>query len=109
MTYDGDYVPMFQDAASFHLGFVSGLTGYGPTAAQIGGSAYDLYAQSKKWWNGKITLRQAWDNNARNMHSVAAGADFGNSYIPGPNPFNPAACWSRDTSRNPMLTWIGMS
>jgi len=89
MTYHGDSVPMFQDAASFHLGFVSDLTGYGPTAAQVGGSAYDFLAQPINWWNGKITLRQAWDNNARNMHSVAAGADFGDSYVPGPNPFNP--------------------
>ena len=30
ITYGGDSVPMFQDAASFHLGFVSDLTGYGP-------------------------------------------------------------------------------
>jgi len=49
----------------------------------------DLLAQSPNWWNDKITLRQAWDNNIRNMHSVAAGADSGDSYVPGPNPFNP--------------------
>jgi len=39
MTYGGDSVPMFQDAASFHLGFVADRTAYGPTLAQIGGSA----------------------------------------------------------------------
>ena len=83
-------VPMFQDAASFHLsGFVSDLTEYGPTAAQLGGSAYDLFAQGKNWWNNKITLRQAWDNNIRNMHSIAAGDTFANSYEPSPNAFNP--------------------
>ena len=89
MTYGGDSVPMFQDAASFHLGFVADRTAYGPTLAQIGGSAYDLLAQSPNWWNDKITLRQAWDNNIRNMHSIAAGDTFANSYVPGPNVFNP--------------------
>jgi hypothetical protein len=89
MTYGGDSVPMFQDAASFHLGFVAHRAGYGPTLAQIGGSAYDLFAQPQNWWDGKITLRQAWDNNIRNMNSIAAGDTFANSYVPGPNPFNP--------------------
>jgi hypothetical protein len=88
MTYAGSSVPMFQDAASFHLGFVAHRAGYGPTLAQLGGSAYDLYAQPQNWWDGKITLRQAWDNNIRNMHSIAGGDAFANSYVP-PNPFNP--------------------
>jgi len=89
MTYGGDSVSMFQDAASFHLGFVAHRAGYGRTLGQIGGSAYDLFAQPKNWWNDKITLRQAWDNNIRNMHSIAAGDAFANSYIPGGIPFNP--------------------
>jgi hypothetical protein len=89
MTYDGDYVPMFQDATSFHLGLVSALTGYGPTSAQIAGSLYDLPAQGKNWFLGNVTLKQAWDNNIRNMHSIAAGDAFANSYAPGPNAFNP--------------------
>jgi hypothetical protein len=89
MTYGGDYVPMFQDAASFHLGFIADRTGYGPTLAQIGGGAYDLGAQGVNWAFGNITARKAWDNNARNMNSIAGGADLANSYVPGPNPFNP--------------------
>jgi len=89
MTYAGASVPMFQDAASFHLGFVADRTGYGPTLAQIGGSAYDLGAQGINWAFGNITARKAWDNNARNMHSIAGGTDFANSYVPGPNAFNP--------------------
>jgi hypothetical protein len=89
MTYGGAYVPMFQDAASFHLGLVSELTGYGPTSARIGGSAYDLGAQGLNWAFGNITAQKAWDNNARNMNSISNGADFANSYAPGPNAFNP--------------------
>ncbi len=89
MTYAGDSVPMFQDAASFHLGFVADRTGYGPTLAQIAGSAYDLPAQGINWMLDNITPRQAWDNNARNMDTIAGGADFAKSYTPGPNPFNP--------------------
>ncbi len=89
MTYAGASVPMFQDAASFHLGLVSELTGYGPTAAQVAGSLYDLPAQGANWVNGKLSFRQAWDNNARNMNSIAAGADFSRSYVPAPNPFDP--------------------
>ena len=89
MTYNGDYVPMFQDAASFHLGLVSQLTGYGPTLAQLGGSAYDLGAQGINWFKGRIAPEKAWDNNARNMNSITGGADFANGYVPGPNPFNP--------------------
>ncbi len=76
---------MFQDAASFHLGLVSELTGFGPTAAQIAGSVYDAYAQSKNWAKAKITLGQAWDNNARNMNSIAAGAAYARSEMPGTN------------------------
>ncbi len=89
MTYAGDSVPMFQDATSFHLGFVSDRTGYGPLAAQGAGSAYDLLAQGRNWALGNIGARQAWDNNARNMHSIAAGATYSRGYLPGPNPFNP--------------------
>jgi hypothetical protein len=90
MTYHGDSVPMFQDAASFHLGLVSELTGCGPTSAQIGGSAYDLGAQGPNWAFGNIAAQKAWNNNARNMNSISGGADFANSYAPDPNPpFNP--------------------
>ena len=88
-TYHGDSVPMFQDAASFHLGLVSDLTGYGPTSAQVGGSAYDLGAQGLNWAFGNIAARKAWNNNARNMNSISGGADFANGYAPDPNPFNP--------------------
>src|SRR5271166_4308009 len=49
MTYDGPHVPMFQDAASFHLGFVSHLTGYGQRMAQAAGSVYDLVRQGINW------------------------------------------------------------
>ena len=89
MTYGGFSVPMFQDAASYHLGFVSHRAGYGRTLAQLGGSAYDLLAQPENWVSGSITLRQALDNNARNMNSISGGADFANGYVPGPNAFNP--------------------
>ncbi len=92
----GTHVPMFQDAASFHLGLVSALTGFGPTAAQIVGSAYDLKAQAPNWWNGKITAGQAWDNNMRNMNTVAAGADYASGYVPGPNPSNPYGALDQD-------------
>lgn len=40
MTYAGSSVPMFQSAASFHLGMVAQLTGYGPVPAQFVGSLY---------------------------------------------------------------------
>ena len=96
MTNAGASVPMFQDAASFHLGFVSDLTGYGPTVAQAAGSVYDLYAQSENWWNGKVTVRQAWDNNARNMNSISGGVGFAKGYVPGPNAFNPGGQLERE-------------
>jgi hypothetical protein len=48
-----------------------------------------IFTQPQNWWDGKITLRQAWDNNIRNMHSIAGGDAFANSYVPGPNAFNP--------------------
>jgi hypothetical protein len=90
MTYAGSSVPMFQDAASFHLGFVAHHAGYGRTLAQLGGSAYDLGAQGLNWMSGSpITHEKAWDNNSRDMNSISGGADFANSYVPGPNPFNP--------------------
>lgn len=107
MTYRGDAVPMFQDAASFHLGLVSDLTGYGPFAAQAAGSLYDLPAQGINWVRGKIGARQAWDNNARNMNSIAAGAAYGEGYVPGPNPFNPGGQLSMAPDISPEQTGYG--
>lgn len=93
---NGTHVPMFQDAASFHLGFVAALTGYGPSAAQIGGSLYDALAQGMNLAKGKIALGQAWDNNARNMNTIAAGAGYAEGYVPGPNPSNPYSVLDQD-------------
>ncbi len=104
VTRNGTHVPMFQDAASFHLGFVSALTGFGPTLAKIGGSGLDLPAQGLNWAQGNITLGQAWDNNTRNMNSIAAGADYAGSYVPGPNPSNPHGALDQDYIAQPQAS-----
>ncbi len=109
VTRNGDHVPMFQDAASFHLGFISALSGYGPTLAQIGGSGLDLPAQGLNWAHGNITLRQAWDNNARNMNSIAAGADYAGGYVPGPNPSNPYGALDQDFIDQPQPAALGQN
>ena len=93
-TRDGIHVPMFQDAASFHSDSSPISPGTAQLCAQIGGSAYDLLAQGINWVKGKITLGQAWDNNARNMNSIAAGVGYAGGYVPGPNPSNPR--WTLD-------------
>jgi hypothetical protein len=105
----GTHVPMFQDAASFHLGLVSALTGFGPAAAQIAGSAYDFKAQVPNWWNGKIAAGQAWDNNMRNMNTIAAGADYAGGYVPGPNPSNPNGALDRDYIDRPQPAALGQN
>ena len=46
MTFNGKPVPMFQDAASFHLGVVAQLTGYGSALAEIGGSVVAFFSQT---------------------------------------------------------------
>ncbi|MHB1676988.1 MAG: hypothetical protein ACYCSS_05550 [Sulfuriferula sp.] len=88
MTFAGVQVPMFQDAASFHLGIVAQLTGYGSALAEIGGSLVDIPSQS--YLIGKhyieefvslfgtaeidaaLTVPQACKNNERNRESIAA-------------------------------------
>lgn len=72
MTYGGSDVPMFQDAASFHLGMVAQLSGYGAAAAQIGGSIYDIGAQIMSPLSGPAL----WANNFRNMNSIGGGATY---------------------------------
>lgn len=69
MTFSGNFIPMFQDAASFHLGIVAQLTGYGASLAEIGGSAVEIFSRSSS------------SNNDRNMHSIAFGAAYIQSHI----------------------------
>lgn len=69
MTQGGKFVPMFQDVASFHLGIVAELSGYGASLAEIGGSAVEIFSRTSS------------SNNDRNMHSIAAGAAYIQSHI----------------------------
>lgn len=90
MTHGGNFVPMFQDAASFHLGIVAQLTGYGASLAEIGGSAVAIFSRSSS------------SNNDRNMHSIAFGAAYIQSHIHE----LPILCrqWSRLTMNSPLPT-----
>lgn len=72
MTVHGSYVPMFQDAASFHLGVVSELTGYGALDAQIGGSLYEIPAQI----TSSLSMSTLANNTMRNNNSITGGAQF---------------------------------
>jgi len=72
MVYGGTQVPMFQDAASFELGIVAQQAGYGALLAQAGGTSYAVAAL----WNVNETIGDKIDNNARNMGSIDAGAEF---------------------------------
>ena len=88
---------MFQDAASFHLGMVAQLTGYGATLAEDGGSAFEFISRAwdevrryySEFKNHFIPTEIPWlpalsmsdSNNDRNMHSIAAGATYIQSHI----------------------------
>jgi VCBS repeat-containing protein len=71
MTNSGQSVPMFQDAASYSLGIISQLTGYGATAAQIGGSILAVRLVASP-----LGISGTWNNNLRNMNSISAGAAY---------------------------------
>ncbi|MGE8162801.1 putative Ig domain-containing protein [Paraburkholderia sp. NPDC080076] len=72
ITYAGSSVPMFQDAASFHLGLVAEISGQGELPAQFFGSVYEITAQIRS----PLSSLGVWDNNSRNMNSIAGGANY---------------------------------
>ena len=98
-THGGKFVPMFQDAASFHLGIVAQLSGYGANLAENAGSVVEFFSKSPDLWSSmqsslwsNDTLDKSVDklfkkfgqdveNNERNRHSITEGAAYIQSHI----------------------------
>ena len=97
MTLGRKPVPMFQDAASFHLGIVAQLTEYGPTLAEDGGTVVEILSQGKTklihyaeefsniFTPTTVEAALSWSNeksnNERNKHSIEGGAEYIQKHI----------------------------
>jgi hypothetical protein len=79
LVANGPAVPAFQDAASFHLGAVTAVSGLPVEASEVGGG---LLNWGKSIFGSPVDTSGAWGNNPNNVISIEGGYNYMNGSSP---------------------------